>query len=67
MTVTINPEYIYLTITLVLMSIQLLQWRLIFKLRREVKELWDQISIMVISSAGIFEKFQKKIDEKQDK
>lgn len=67
MTVTINPEYIYLTITLVLMFIQLLQWRLIFKLRREVKDLWDQISILVVSSAGIFEKFQKKIDEKQDK
>lgn len=67
MTVTINPEYIYLTITLVLMFVQLLQWRLIFKLRREVKDLWDQISILVVSSAGIFEKFQKKIDEKQDK
>jgi hypothetical protein len=67
MTVTITSEYIYLGATLLLMLIQILQWRIIGKLKREVEDLWQQISILAVSSAGFFDKFQKKIDEKQDK
>lgn len=67
MTVTITSEYIYLSATLVLMLIQILQWRIISKLKTEIEDLWQQISILAVSSAGFFDKFQKKIDEKQDK
>ena len=67
MTVTITSEYIYLGATLLLMLIQILQWRIIGKLKREIEDLWQQISILAVSSAGFFDKFQKKIDEKQDK
>jgi low affinity Fe/Cu permease len=67
MTVTITSEYVYLGATLVLMLIQILQWRLIGKLKREIEDLWQQISILAVSSAGFFDKFQKKIDEKQDR
>jgi len=67
MTVTITSEYVYLGTTLVLMLIQILQWRIIGKLKREIEDLWQQISILAVSSAGFFDKFQKKIDEKQDK
>jgi hypothetical protein len=66
MTVTITSEYVYLGATLVLMLIQILQWRIIGKLKREIEDLWQQISILAVSSAGFFDKFQKKIDEKQD-
>ena len=67
MTVTITSEYVYLGATLVLMLIQILQWRIIGKLKREIENLWQQISILTVSSAGFFDKFQKKIDEKQDR
>jgi hypothetical protein len=67
MTFTITSEYIYLGATLVLMLIQILQWRIIGKLKTEIESMWQQISILAMSSAGFFDKFQKKIDEKQDK
>ena len=67
MTFTITSEYIYLGATLVLMLIQILQWRIIGKLKTEIESIWQQISILAMSSAGFFDKFQKKIDEKQDK
>ena len=67
MTFTITSEYIYLGATLVLMLIQILQWRIINKLKTEIESIWQQISILAMSSAGFFDKFQKKIDEKQDK
>ena len=67
MTFTITSEYIYLGATLVLMLIQILQWRIISKLKTEIESIWQQISILAMSSAGFFDKFQKKIDEKQDK
>lgn len=67
MTVTITPDYIYLVATLILMLIQIIQWRIIIKLKKEIDTIWQQISILAMSSAGFFDKFQKKIDEKQDK
>lgn len=67
MTFTINPEYIYLIVTVLLMLIQAIQWRFIYKLRKEIQQIWEQISILAISASGIFEKFKKDIDGKQDK
>ncbi len=67
MTITITPEYIYLVATLILMLVQIIQWRIIIKLKKEIENIWQQISVLAISSAGFFDKFQKKIDEKQDK
>jgi hypothetical protein len=67
MTVTITPDYIYLVVTLILMLIQFIQWRIISKLKTEIESIWQQISILAVSSAGFFDKFQKKIDEKQNK
>ena len=67
MTLTITPEYVYLGVTLFLMLIQVLQLRKVYKLRKEVEDLWQQISIMAISAGATLEKMQKKIDEKQDK
>jgi hypothetical protein len=67
MTVTINPEYLYLTITLILMLIQVLQWRKIAKLKRELEDVWSQISILAMSAGGMLDKIKKDLDGKQDK
>lgn len=67
MQVTINPEFVYLTVTIILMIIQMFQWRKISKLKGEIEDLWGQISIMAMSAGGIFEKIKKDLDGKQDK
>jgi len=67
MTFTITPEYLYLTVILILMAVQLLQWVTIFKLKKEISSLWTQISIIAVSSGNILEDIQKKLNAKEDK
>ena len=67
MTINITPEYLYLSVTLILMLIQVLQIRRASKLKREIEELWGQISIIAMSAGSMLEKLEKKIDGKQDK
>ena len=67
MTINITPEYLYLGVTLILMLIQVLQIRRASKLKREIEELWGQISIIAMSAGSMLEKLEKKIDGKQDK
>jgi ABC-type xylose transport system permease subunit len=67
MTVTIDSDYFYLGVILILMLIQVLQIRSIRLLRQEVSNLWEQISIIAITTSGLIQKVEKKIDGKQDK
>ena len=67
MTINITPEYLYLGVTLILMLIQVLQIRRASRLKREIEELWGQISIIAMSAGSMLEKLEKKIDGKQDK
>ncbi len=67
MTITINPEYIYLTTTLILMLIQVIQWRKVTKLKRELEDVWAQIGILAMSAGGMLDKIKKDLDGKQDK
>jgi hypothetical protein len=67
MTVTINSEYLYLTVTLILMLIQVIQWRKMSKLKRELEDVWSQISILAMSAGGMLDKIKKDLDGKQDK
>ena len=67
MQVTINPELVYLIVTIVLMIIQMLQWRKISKLKKELEDVWSQISILAMSAGSMLEKIKKDIDGKQDK
>jgi hypothetical protein len=67
MTITITPEYLYLTAVLVLMLIQVSQWIIISRLKREVVRIWAQISVIALSSGNILEKIERKLDEKEDK
>ena len=67
MTFTITSEYLYLTVTLILMLIQVLQIRKIAKLKKELEDVWAQISILAMSAGGMLEKIKKDLDGKQDK
>lgn len=66
MTVTVDRDYLYLGVILILMLIQVLQIRAIRMLKSEVSNLWDQISIIAITTSGLIQKMEKKIDGKQD-
>ena len=67
MTFTITREYLYLGVTVLLLLIQVWQLRKVELLKREIKDLWDQIHIIAISAGNTIQKLEKKIDEKQDK
>ena len=67
MTFTITREYLYLGVTILLLLIQVWQMFKIDGLKKEVENLWHQISIIAISAGASMQKLEKKIDEKQDK
>lgn len=67
MTFTITTEYLYLGVTILLLLIQVIQWRKFDVLKKEVQDLWNQIHIIAISAGNTMQKLEKKIDEKQDK
>jgi len=67
MTVTITPDYIYLGATIILLIIQVIQWRRYDLIKKEVHDLWNQIHILAISAGNTIQKLEKKIDEKQDR
>lgn len=67
MTFTITSEYLYLAVTLILMLIQVLQIRKVAKLKKELEDVWSQISILAMSAGGMLEKIKKDLDGKQDK
>ena len=67
MTFTITREYLYLGVMILLLLIQVWQLRKVELLKREIKDLWDQIHIIAISAGNTIQKLEKKIDGKQDK
>lgn len=67
MTFTITREYLYFGVTILLLLLQVWQLRKVELLKREIKDLWDQIHIIAISAGNTLQKLEKKIDEKQDK
>lgn len=67
MTFTLEKEYIYFGVTLVVLLIQLYNsWRM-SRLSSQVDAIWQQLAIMAIASGGAFDKIEKKLNEKQDK
>ena len=67
MTLSIEPHYIYLGATTVLAVLQILNMRKTDKLKSDIDQIWHQLAVMAIASAGAFDKVQKSLDEKADK
>jgi hypothetical protein len=67
MTLTLTQEQIYVGIILILMGIQMAQWKQIFSLKSEVHKLWDQISIWNTMVAMKLLETQKDIDKLNNK
>lgn len=67
MTFTLEKEYIYFAVTLVVLIIQLYNSWKMSRLSAQVDSIWQQLAIMAIASGGAFDKIEKKLNEKQDK
>lgn len=67
MTVTITETSFYLGVVLFLLVAQVYHQIQIKKLEKDAKQLWEQISILVVSISAQMMQQQKDINEKQDK
>ena len=67
MTVTITETSFYLGVVLFLLVAQVYHQIQIKKLEKDAKQLWEQISILVVSISAQMLQQQKDINEKQDK
>ena len=67
MTVTITETSFYLGVVLFLLVVQVYHQIQIKKLEKDAKQLWEQISILVVSISAQMMQQQKDINEKQDK
>jgi hypothetical protein len=67
MTFTLEKEYVYFGVTLLVLLIQLYNTYRMGRIKSEVDNIWQQIAVMAIASAGAFDKLEKKIDDKEDR
>jgi len=67
MTFTIESEYIYLIAVLLLMLVQVIQWRVIVKLRKEFEEVWTQIGTLAVGVSNQLLNLQQELNKKEDK
>jgi len=65
MTFTINTENFYLIIVIVLMAIQIYQWRIIQKCKSEIDSIWKQIHVLTINVAAEILKLKKETDAEE--
>jgi len=64
MTFTFTIETFYLVVIFVLMVLQVYQFRLIHRLRKDHNELWMQVQNLIIGAATAIAKLENKIDDK---
>lgn len=67
MTFTLEKEYVYFGVTLLVLLIQLYNSYRISRMNAQVDSIWQQIAVMAIASSGAFDKLEKKIDGKEDR
>jgi hypothetical protein len=67
MTITVTETQVYVGIIILLMIIQMYQQRVISKLEKETKQIWEQIGILVVSLGTELGNMQKDLNKKEDK
>lgn len=60
MTFTVTTEQVYLGIIIVLMIVQIFQWKSIYSLKNQVDQIWTQIAIVVTSVSQQIEEIKRK-------
>lgn len=67
MTFTLTQEHVNIGIILLLMVMQIIQWRQLNKAQSEIQKLWNQISVWNTMIAMKFLDTQKEIDKLNNK
>jgi hypothetical protein len=67
MTITVTETQVYVGIIILLMVIQMYQHKIISKLEKENKQIWEQIGIIVVSLGAELGNLQKDLNKKEDK
>lgn len=67
MTITFTITHLYITIIVVLMVLQIIQWRAIRRVHRENETIWEQVGVLAASIANQLLSIQKELNSKQDK
>lgn len=67
MTLTLTQEHLHIGIILLLMGLQIYQWKKIIKANSEIQKIWSQISIWNTMVAMKLLDTQKEIDKLNDK
>lgn len=67
MTVTITQEHFYIGVIVLLMVLQIFQWRFIYKLNKECDRIWEQLGTLVSGVSNQIISIQKDLNSKEDK
>lgn len=63
MTIQVTQEWLYVTIIVVLIGIQIYQQTKIKRLFQEATDLWDQMSVLTMTISNKFTEFDTKLKE----
>jgi|688.fasta_scaffold875010_3 hypothetical protein len=63
MTIQVTQEWLYVTIILVLIGIQIYQQAKIRRLFEEATDLWEQLSVLTMTISNKFTEFDTKLKE----
>jgi len=63
MTLTISRENIYFSICLILLITQVWQLIRVDRTKKEVNQIWDQISLLVMTVGATIQKIESRLDE----
>ena len=67
MTITITQEHFYLGVIVLLMIVQMFQWRAIYKLKGECDKIWEQLGTLVSGVSNQIISIQRDLSGKEDK
>jgi hypothetical protein len=64
MTITLTLQDFYLVIIFILMSLQIYQFRMIYRLRQDHNNLWIQVQNLILGASTAITNLENKINEK---
>jgi hypothetical protein len=67
MTITLTQEHFYIAVIVLLVVLQLFQWRAIYKLTAECDRIWEQLGTLVSGVSNQIISIQKDLNSKEDK
>lgn len=67
MTITLTQEHLYIGVIVLLITLQVVQWIAINKLKGECDRIWEQLGTLVSGVSNQIISIQKDLNTKEDK